>query len=199
MGLSVLRVRRKQFRGELDVVSGDWRNRRVHLLSGLAVNQDRTDGYQDVLGWGPTPHETGDEDYLVGTGPAAGQVFNLSSDGLGNKIIGTGFNCSGGTTPWGTVLSAEENFQGSVGTVPLDDPNVGKINLVDLVLHRRPGRSEARWDAARATSGNDRRRVRPGRREVRLAGGDRPAPSRLPGQETHRARPLPPREHRHPR
>jgi len=30
---------------------------------------------------------------LSGTGPAA-QVFNLSSDGLGNKIIGTGHNCS---------------------------------------------------------------------------------------------------------
>jgi len=40
-------------------------------------------------------------------------VFNLSSDGLGNKIIGTGHNCSGGTTPWGTIMTAEENFQAS--------------------------------------------------------------------------------------
>jgi uncharacterized protein len=129
VGLSVLRVRRERFRGKLDVVPGDWRNRRVHLLSGLAVNKDRTDGYQNVVGWGPTPHETGDDDYLVGTGPAAEQVFNLSSDGLGNKIIGTGFNCSGGTTPWGTVISTEENFQGSVARFPSTDPNAGKINL----------------------------------------------------------------------
>ena len=53
MGLSVLRVRRKHFRGEIDVVSGDWRNRRVHLLSGLAVNTDRTDGYQERARLGP--------------------------------------------------------------------------------------------------------------------------------------------------
>jgi hypothetical protein len=106
MGLSVLRVKRRDFRGRLDVVEGDRHNRRVHLLSGLGVNKNRSDGYQNVFGWGATAHETGDDNYLVGTGPAATQVFNLSSDGLGNKIIGTGFNCSGGVTPWGTVFSA---------------------------------------------------------------------------------------------
>jgi secreted PhoX family phosphatase len=59
------------------------------------------------------PHQQGDQSYLVGTGPAASDVFPLSSDGLGNRIIGTAFNCSGATTPWGPVLSCEENFQGS--------------------------------------------------------------------------------------
>ena len=55
---------------------------------------------------------------LLSTGPAAA-VFRASlrqgyDDGLGDRIIGTFANCGGGTTPWGTVLSAEENFQSQV-------------------------------------------------------------------------------------
>ncbi len=49
------------------------------------------------------------------TGPAAA-VFRRANrrgynDGLGDRVIGTFANCAGGQTPWGTVLSAEENFQ----------------------------------------------------------------------------------------
>ncbi|MBD2669222.1 DUF839 domain-containing protein [Arthrospira platensis FACHB-439] len=55
--------------------------------------------------------------YLKATGPAVG-VFRQGgrgyNDRLGDKIIGTFANCAGGTTPWGTVLSAEENFQSYV-------------------------------------------------------------------------------------
>ncbi len=56
--------------------------------------------------------------YLKSTGPATA-IFKKTTvkgytDGLGDKIIGTFGNCAGGTTPWGTVLSAEENIQNQV-------------------------------------------------------------------------------------
>ena len=58
------------------------------------------------------------EERLRTTGPAVA-VFRRHQrlgydDGLGDRVIGTFANCAGGQTPWGTVLSAEENIQSHV-------------------------------------------------------------------------------------
>jgi secreted PhoX family phosphatase len=58
------------------------------------------------------------EQRLRVSGPAAA-VFRRRErlgydDGLADAVIGTFGNCAGGQTPWGTVLSAEENFQTQV-------------------------------------------------------------------------------------
>ncbi|OUL31816.1 hypothetical protein BV378_00660 [Nostoc sp. RF31YmG] len=130
LGGSIIRISRNKTSKRFAVVK-DAKNRRIHGLSGLGINSQRTDSYQNVTSWGNLSYQKGNQNYLIATGPAATQVFNLSTDGLGNKIIGTAYNCSGGTTPWGTILSAEENFQNQVGVTEAVKSDGTQIGYTD--------------------------------------------------------------------
>ncbi|MEU9995476.1 PhoX family protein [Streptomyces sp. NPDC050848] len=81
-GLSVVVVQEERRSGKLTPVTRHALNRRLHTTSEFEL-----------------------------TGPAAGSaLLKTSVDPTGRKVLGTLNNCAGGTTPWGTTLHGEENF-----------------------------------------------------------------------------------------
>ena len=97
---------------------------------------ERTPGQQDRRITGISGLE--DEHYLAATG-AAVAVFEKTrklgyDDQLQARIIGTFQNCAGGTTPWGTILSAEENFQEQVPEPVMADGSSMKPDSTPFVL-----------------------------------------------------------------
>jgi len=66
-------------------------------------------------------------------GPAAGHDrMKTSVDPFATRAVGTFNNCAGGTTPWGTMLTAEENIQNYFSGDPTKGPEAGARKRFNL-------------------------------------------------------------------
>jgi secreted PhoX family phosphatase len=80
----------------------------------------KTNGKWAVVKDSPYNRRTTADTEIEITGPAAGhERLKTSADAGGRRVLGTVNNCAGGVTPWGTFVTAEENFHGYFGgTLP---------------------------------------------------------------------------------
>ncbi|PHV66698.1 phosphatase [Williamsia muralis] len=124
-GITVVEVKSEDGSGKLTPVVGE-RNRRLTAMSPFTL-----------------------------TGPAAGSEFvKTNADPQGATVLGTIGNCSGGLTPWGTMISGEENFNGyftgaSTVTDSTAKERLERYSFDDEDDFHQWGKYETRFDLAK--------------------------------------------------
>ncbi|KAF5996000.1 PhoX family phosphatase [Streptomyces sp. WAC00263] len=119
----------------------------AHGLSAVVVEEDRGTGRLTAV----TRHAlnrrvTATTEFRL-TGPAAGSdLLKTSADPTGRKVLGTLNNCSGGTTPWGTTLHGEENFNQYFANARRDTDK--RYGLGTGATERKWERFDKRFDVA---------------------------------------------------
>lgn len=83
----------------------------AHGLSVVVVQEEHRSGRLTPVNRHPLNRRLTATSEFELTGPAAGSaLLRTGADRSGTRVLGTLNNCAGGTTPWGTILSGEENF-----------------------------------------------------------------------------------------
>ncbi|MCA1654887.1 MAG: PhoX family phosphatase [Pseudonocardiaceae bacterium] len=88
-------------------------------------------------------------------GPAAGSKYlRTSADPTGRRVLGTKNNCAGGVTPWGTILSGEENFNQYYAnaeqvTDPVAKARYSRYGFTGGASQRKWERYDQRFDIAK--------------------------------------------------
>ena len=99
----------------------------AHGLSVVTVQETRSGSLKPVVGH-RLNRRFHTQSRFVLTGPVAGHALvRTKADPKGRTVLGTLNNCSGGTTPWGTWLTAEENFnQYFANAAQVSDPTTAQ-------------------------------------------------------------------------
>ncbi|MGH3452158.1 MAG: PhoX family protein, partial [Haloechinothrix sp.] len=85
-------------------------------------------------------------------GPARGSEYlKTSADPTGTRVLGTQNNCAGGVTPWGTIVSGEENFNqyfanGILVTDPATRTRLARYGMTGGASARKWERFDSRYD-----------------------------------------------------
>ncbi|MGL4305466.1 MAG: PhoX family protein [Mycobacteriaceae bacterium] len=116
----------------------------AHGLSIVEVKGESTTGKLIPVLGSYNRRITGSTIFTV-TGPAAGSEFLITTaDPGGRSVIGTFNNCSGGITPWGTVLSGEENFNQYFAQAELITDEITQARLSRYGI--KGGESDRKWE-----------------------------------------------------
>ena len=124
----------------------------AHGASVMEIRKNGRDHWEVVAGSPYNRRITG-ETHMQITGPAAGDdIMKVSYDQTGRLVRGMLNNCGGGTTPWGTVLTCEENFNqyfaNRAGLADIDErkANHTRYGVGSNVTGLPIGRSERGWE-----------------------------------------------------